>query len=58
MNDNEIEDSASDWNAELEFIQITDKSDFFYQKYGKIKVYGGGEDGKKRENIRLISIWK
>lgn len=50
MNDNEIEDSASDWNAELEFIQITDKSDFFYQKYGKIKVYGGGEDGIKREN--------
>jgi len=50
MNVDEIEDSASKWNAELEFIQITDKSDFFYQKYGKIKVYGGGEDGKKRES--------
>ena len=50
MNDNEIEDSTSKWNAELEFIQITDKSDFIYQKYGKIKVYGGGEDGIKRES--------
>ena len=50
MNDNEIEDSASKWNSELEFAQITDKSDFFYKKYGKIKIYGGGEDGKKRES--------
>ena len=24
----------------LEFAQITDKNDFFYQKHGKIKVYG------------------
>jgi len=49
MNIDEIEDSASKWNAELEFAQITDKSDFFYQKYGKIKIYGGGEDGIKKE---------
>ena len=50
MNDNEIEDSASKWNAELEFAQITNKDDFFYHKNGKIKVYGGGEDGIKREH--------
>ena len=50
MNADETEDSASKWNAELEFVQITDKNDFFYQKHGKIKVYGGGEDGIKREH--------
>jgi len=32
-------------NLLLEFAQITNKNDFFYQNYGKIKVYGGGEDG-------------
>ena len=37
-------------NLLLEFAQITDKRDFFYQKWGKIKVYGGGEDGKTREH--------
>ena len=50
MNADETEDSASKWNAELEHVLITNKDDFFYQKYGKIKVYGGGEDGEKREN--------
>ena len=37
-------------NLLLEFAQITNKSDFFYQNYGKIKVYGGGEDGSTREH--------
>lgn len=34
----------------LEFAQITDKNDFFYQKHGKIKVYGGGGEGNTREH--------
>lgn len=34
----------------LEFAQITTKTDFFYQNYGKIKVYGGGEDGNTKEH--------
>ena len=37
-------------NLLLEFAQITNKNDFFYQNYGKIKVYGGGEDGNTREH--------
>lgn len=37
-------------NSLLEFAQITDKNDFFYQNFGKIKVYGGGEDGNTREH--------
>ena len=37
-------------NVLLEFAQITDKNDFFYQNFGKVKVYGGGEDGKTREH--------
>lgn len=37
-------------NLLLEFAQITNKSDFFYQNYGKIKIYGGGEDGSIREH--------
>ena len=34
----------------LEFAQVTDQNDFFCQNYGKIKVYGGGEDGNTREH--------
>lgn len=34
----------------LEFAQLTDKDDFFYQKHGKIKVYGGGGEGNTREH--------
>ena len=37
-------------NMLLEFAQITNKDDFFYQKYGKVKVYGGGEDAKQKEH--------
>ena len=37
-------------NLLLEFAQITDKNDFFYQNFGKVKVCGGGEDGKTREH--------
>ena len=37
-------------NLQLEFAQITDKNDFFYQNIGKIKVYGGGEDGNTSEH--------
>jgi len=37
-------------NMLLEFAQITNKDDLFYQKYGKVKVYGGGEDGKQKEH--------
>ena len=37
-------------NLLLEFAQMTNKKDFFYQNYGKIKVYGGGEDGNTKEH--------
>ena len=37
-------------NVQLEFAQITDRNDFFYQNVGKIKVYGGGEDGNLSEH--------
>ena len=41
-----------EYNSVLELAQITSKTDFFYQKYGKIMVKGGGSNsaGTKEHN--------